>query len=134
MRPRHAVPAVFVATVGLAAAGAPVLRPARRLLGGVLGAYAAAAALATLRVATRASARGGDATGPCQDEHETADGGPAPAPAVLVCLPAAFATMHVAYGTGMLLGLLEGLGARALGGTRPALPPARLDQSSDSGV
>lgn len=88
MRPRHAVPALFVATVLGSALMAPWLRPARLLLGAVLGAYALAAALATA-LAGRAARRGGA-------------GVPWP---VLLRLPFAFATMHLAYGTGTLLGL-----------------------------
>ena len=84
MRPRHAVPALFVATVVLSAAGAPFLRLARRTLAATLGAYALAAGAATILA---------------EASHDRTD------IATLMRLPLAFATMHVAYGSGMLLGL-----------------------------
>ncbi len=88
MRPRHAVPALFVAAALGGALVAPWFRPARLLLGSVLGAYALAAALATA-LAGRAARRRGERV-PWL---------------VLLRLPPAFATMHLAYGTGTLLGL-----------------------------
>ncbi len=88
MRPRQAVPALFVATVLGSALAAPWCRPARYLLATVLGAYTLATALATV-LAGRAARRGGEDV---------------PRP-VLRRLPLAFATMHLAYGTGTLLGL-----------------------------
>jgi GT2 family glycosyltransferase len=90
MRPRHAVPAAFV----LALAGGALLWPlggrARWPLLSVLGAYAAASVLASVRLAARA-------------------GRPRAAPA----LPLAFATMHLAYGLGTLAGTAT-LAARRL--------------------
>ncbi|MFN8557805.1 MAG: glycosyltransferase [Dehalococcoidia bacterium] len=81
MRPRHAAPTVFVTALVVAALASLVLRPARALLAAVIGAYAVACA-----VAVAGAARTGDR-------------------AALLRLPAAFTTMHVAYGTGMALGL-----------------------------
>lgn len=97
MRPRHAVPALFVATLVGGTLTAPLLRPARLVLAAVLGAYSLAAVAATA-VARRAARRRGEA---------------APWPA-LACLPLAFVTMHLAYGTGTLLGLAR-LGWDAIG-------------------
>jgi hypothetical protein len=84
MRPRHAVPSAFVAAVVLSALAAPVVRPARWLLAGVLGSYSLAALAATLWLGRT---------------HRD--------PAALLRAPLAFGTMHVAYGCGMLLGLLR---------------------------
>jgi GT2 family glycosyltransferase len=100
MRPRHAVPSAFVAAVLLSGIAAPVVRPARWLLAATLGAYALASVAATLwsgRV------------------HRD--------PAALPRLPLVFATMHVAYGSGMLLGLVRApfiaAGTPAPGGCNP---------------
>ncbi len=84
MRPRHAVPSAFVAALALSTALFPVWRPARVVLVAVLGSYALAMTLATAWSARR---------------HANGDR------AVLARLPLAFATMHLAYGTGMLIGL-----------------------------
>jgi GT2 family glycosyltransferase len=82
MRPRHAVPAAFV----LALAGGALLAArggrARRPLVALVGAYGAASLVASVRLALRAG--------------RVAD---------VALLPAAFATMHVAYGVGTLAGL-----------------------------
>lgn len=83
MRPRHVVPSAFVAAVVLSGMAAPVLRPARWLLAGTLGSYALAAAAATMWLGRT---------------HRN--------PPALRRVPLAFATMHVAYGSGMLLGLI----------------------------
>ena len=84
MRPRHAIPAAFVAAL----LGGLTLWPAggrwRWPLTGVLGAYAAASLAATIRLGARTGW-----------------------PRELVLLPAAFATMHLAFGVGSLLGLAE---------------------------
>lgn len=147
MRPRHAVPALFVTAVLAGTAASPLLRPARLLLGGVLGAYVLAAVGASVlvirregttkagqtagagqepaagqSVATKQAAQTGQAQGPAPTQVPT-DAHPTPAPSdiavrlsssrsassILLRLPLAFATMHVAYGSGMLLGLLRGL-------------------------
>jgi len=117
MRPRHAVPAAFVATVLLSAAAAPMLRPARWLLATTLAAYAIAAAAATLL-----AARGINDEPPRRQGRQENQKRRMVAPpsfsfeswrpwrlggSPLVRLPLAFATMHVAYGSGMLLGLLR---------------------------
>jgi succinoglycan biosynthesis protein ExoA len=101
MRLRHAVPALFVATVLGSALAAPRLRFARLTFAAVLGAYALATTLATA-LAGRAVRRGGEDV---------------PRP-VLLRLPLAFATMHLAYGAGTLLGLARlGWDAIARGAT-----------------
>lgn len=111
MRPRHAVPALFVASVALAALAAPVLRPARILLASILGAYALAALAATLRPARQDMAQL-----PRHQERQERQGernrGIARRARRLggserARLPLAFATMHLAYGSGMLLGLVR---------------------------
>lgn len=90
MRPRHAVPALFVACLLVSAGFAPWLRDARRALAATLSAYTTGAVLATALLARDARRHG------------------LTIPARAVCLvPAAFATMHLAYGAGMLLGLGE---------------------------
>ena len=95
MRPRHAVPSLFVAALLLTAGSAPWLRPARALFLLVAGSYAAAAALATAHAARHARRRA-EPVGP----------------ATLLRLPLAFATLHLAYGGGMLLGLATALAGR----------------------
>ena len=90
MRPRHAVPAMFVAAILLSGVGAPFLRLARLTLAATLGAYALAAGAATILAGVGASNHRKDV-------------------AALIRLPLAFATMHVAYGSGMLRGLAGSL-------------------------
>ena len=84
MRPRHAVPGVFVAALLTGLALWPAGGRRRWLLGGTLGSYAAATTVATLRLGARNGWPG-----------ET------------FFLPLSFATMHVAYGLGTLIGLLR---------------------------
>ena len=85
LRPRHLVPSVFVLSLGGGALLGALDRRFLRLAGLAATAYAAANALATLRIG-----RGGHA---------------AEAP----YLPAAFATIHVAAGAGFLAGMTRGL-------------------------
>lgn len=160
MRPRHAVPALFVATVALSAGGAPLFRPARRLLAAVLTAYALAAALAALlavrRSPPRAVPKGAGPVARDEGRHlRSASAGavlvasgktppvgtwpsaapnlPSDAPTAdrravggqrwrrTLVLPVVFATMHIAYGGGMLIGLLTMIsrgGSRAAGERR----------------
>ena len=121
MRPRHAVPPLFVLSVALSAAGAPFLRPARRALAAVLGAYALAAGAATLLAAAKA---GPEPPGRQERQGRHGEIGtwrrwrPGGSRWVskrtidrraLLRLPLAFATMHVAYGSGMLIGLARAL-------------------------
>jgi succinoglycan biosynthesis protein ExoA len=94
LRPRHALPAAFVAGLGTLA-GLAGARPATRpLLAGALAAYGAAA----LGAAASASRR---------EE-------PGLAPAVAAC----FAAMHLGYGVGTLEGIAE-LAGRRLGIAEP---------------
>lgn len=109
MRPRHAVPALFVATLGLAAAGAPFHRAARRLLVAATTAYAVAAAAAVGRSWQHPPAAVAPPFGTPQGFGAGTGTVPPPAgerdTAALLRLPLAFATMHLAYGSGMLIGL-----------------------------
>lgn len=98
MRARQFVPAAFVACLSLGVIFFPFSRLVRRLLLITLLAYGSASGLASARVATQTYRR-----------H-------------LLKLPAAFAAMHLSYGTGFLLGngaivarrlLKAGSGARA---------------------
>lgn len=83
MSARQFVPPVFAAVVCGGAVLAPVSRTARRAWTASLGAYAFAALTASVSVARRAGWR-----------H-------------LPVLPAAFAAVHVGYGTGFLAGLVR---------------------------
>ncbi len=89
LRPRHLVPPAFV----LSLAGGTLLgaldRRFLRLAGAAAAAYAVANALASWRILRRQDAAGGAAV-----------------------LPLAFATIHVAAGTGFLAGMARGLGRR----------------------
>jgi hypothetical protein len=102
------VPAAFVGTVVCGALAAPFLRPARWLLGGVLGAYAAATLGATLRARTQG--QGADLM-------------------ALSRLPLAFGALHVAYGCGMVLGLVRA----AFGQVRPPVATAAARASPENG-
>jgi glycosyltransferase involved in cell wall biosynthesis len=110
MRPRHAVPALFVATVLGSALAAPRLRLARLTLAAVLGAYALAAATATTLANRTARRRGEEVPW-----------------SVLLRLPLTFATMHLAYGAGTVLGLArlgwDAIGCGAARGQRPRQGP-----------
>ena len=80
-RLRHLAPAVLVAAIGASVAVGPLFRPARRLAALLAATYLAAASIAAFRY---------------RDHERTASG-----PTLVVV----FATMHAAYGTGMLAGL-----------------------------
>ncbi len=83
MRARHFVPALFVAVLLAASAGAIVWAPARAVLAGVALAYVLANAAASLATA------------------------PAGERGVRRWLPVCFATLHLAYGAGFLWGLIR---------------------------
>jgi succinoglycan biosynthesis protein ExoA len=83
MRPRHFVPPTFVALVVLSALTAPVLRTARILLAIAGGSYALVNLVASARLAANHGGR-----------H-------------FLVLPAAFASMHLGYGAGFLVGLYK---------------------------
>ena len=83
MRPRHAVPAVFVVALLAGLALWPAGGRWRWPLRGTVGAYIAATFAATLRLGARSGW-----------------------PSETALLPLAFATMHLAYGFGMLVGLI----------------------------
>ena len=105
MRPRHAVPPAFVAALLAGLALWPAGGRWRWPLRATLGAYVAASLAATLRLGAR-----------YRWPRETA------------LLPAAFATMHVAFGAGMLLSLAE-LAVEAVGGRPSAVSPGTLSAS-----
>lgn len=105
MRARQFVPALFVVSLVLSAALASFWRASWPLFALVLGAYVAAALIASGREARRRGAW-----------------------RWLVALPPVFATMHVAYGVGFLLGLVAFLRRwRTVG--QPADWPARHTQA-----
>jgi succinoglycan biosynthesis protein ExoA len=83
MSARQFVPPLFVAALAAGAVLAPASRSARRGLAGLVGAYAVAALAASVAVAHRHGWR-----------H-------------LPVLPAAFAAIHVGYGSGFLAGLVR---------------------------
>jgi len=82
VQPRHLVPAALVASLALSGAAATVVAAAVPLAAGLAGAYGAVLLAAGAHAARRAPARD----------------------AALV--PAAIACMHVAYGAGVLAGLV----------------------------
>ena len=94
MRTRQFVPPVFVACLLTALAGAPVSADARVALAAIVGAYAAANVGATLVAGRGVPVR------------------------FLPCLSAAFATLHVAYGSGFLVGLVRFAGRWRSAGAR----------------
>jgi glycosyltransferase involved in cell wall biosynthesis len=94
VRPRHLIPAAFVGALVAALALAPFAFAGRLLLGLVVGSYAVADASATVLTTRRRQE----------------------APAILVA--AVFATLHVAYGAGVWVGLGQRLVRR--GRKRPA--------------
>ena len=102
LRPRQAVPPLFVASVvGLSLAAVPMAR-ARAPLALLAGAYAAANAVAVNGMVRRGADRRAAALAPL-----------------------AFATMHVAWGAGFLTGLVTGRGVGpAAGGSSAASPPS----------
>jgi succinoglycan biosynthesis protein ExoA len=114
MRPRHAVPPLFVAALVAAAAGAPRSRLFRRVLAAIGLTYLAAALVATGLAAGKGPAPPSVAR---QDGATPRGQRPGPDVAALVWLPAAFATMHLAYGSGMLVGTAREL-VRAMGRRR----------------
>lgn len=83
MSPRHFVPAAFLAVLGVALLAAPFVRFGDYLLVAVAGSYVAATVLATFLA------------------------GRGVPPALLPLLPGAFATIHLAYGLGFLVGLVK---------------------------
>ena len=142
MRPRHAVPALFVTSLALSALTAPFVRPARLLLAAILISYGLASATATVLALRRARGRsvpdGGGwsspsnipsrASGPSKRSMAD-DGGEQPSSStwsLLVHLPLAFATMHVAYGAGMILGVPREVWRQARGRV-PAIRTETLD-------
>ena len=107
MRPRHAVPALFVLALGSGALLAPWWRPARWLLGLIVGSYTVANVLAVALIRHQVR-RGGSTprTAPLTDGADRTISVRAAADVtVLSCLPLAFAAMHLAYGSGILAGL-----------------------------
>jgi glycosyltransferase involved in cell wall biosynthesis len=112
MKARQFVPALFVAALGGAAVLAPFLPGARWALVGTLGAYL----LANLAASLSAAAGGG-----WRRAH---------------LLPATFAILHVAYGSGFLTGLLRfwnRWGGRAAAPAEPLWPePTRLSEARKS--
>jgi succinoglycan biosynthesis protein ExoA len=83
MQPRQFAPPVFVAALGLTAAAALVFPPARWALAAILVAYSAANLAASAAEVRRHGGR------------------------MLPLLPVVFATLHVSYGCGFLVGLLK---------------------------
>ena len=83
MQPRHFAPALFVAALGAALVLAALFPAGRVLAAAMLAAYAAATAAAVVLV---------------RRQH---------AVQAWWLLPAAFATLHLSYGTGMLIGLVK---------------------------
>jgi succinoglycan biosynthesis protein ExoA len=100
MRLRHAVPALFVLALGGAAALWPLGGRLRLPLTGLLAAYGAASVVAAARLG--------------RTHHW---------PAETLLLPAAFATMHLGYGCGMLVGLAQAFAGRRNPEATPAAAP-----------
>lgn len=137
MRPRHAVPALFVTALALSAATSPFSRPARRALAAVIGSYALAAAAATAWSTRPRPVRGSEAPESRGSPGSGTDAGEGIASrrrggsarpsrsgidvAVLARLPLAFATMHIAYGSGTLIGLAWSLTRREADAAPPRL-------------
>ena len=83
MKPRHFIPAIFVASLILSGLLAPFVRTARLIFAAVIGLYSIANIAVSASLALKKGGR-----------H-------------MRVLPAAFAGMHLGYGAGFLLGLLK---------------------------
>jgi hypothetical protein len=118
LRPRQAVPALFVATLAGLALAAPASRAARRGLGGLAGLYATAVWVAARRACNGASTRtatevaaGGRFAPSVRLRGRDGPRAPWAAPATHRCV-AAYAVMHGAWGLGFWVGLARELGRR----------------------